>query len=158
MSTAVPVGGVGILQNSDRKVFKFEDSDKVLEKSERSKRIIKSVVPSAIRGVDREVVETQRAAKVTEGVGGKPGPGGPGELQGVDPRTKRMTGESPEEAFLGAVTVCHHRASSEIFFHHRPEREEGGGVAEILGGNAMNLTGRPSDVLIAFQEGNKRIV
>jgi len=52
----------------------------VLEKSERGKRIVEGVVPGAVRGLSGKIGELEGLAKVAEGMGGKIGPSGAGEL------------------------------------------------------------------------------
>lgn len=69
-----------------------------------------------------------------------------------------MAGKGAKESFLGAMPVGHHRSPHEIPFYHRPERQKGGRIMEIFGGDAVDLTGRPGDVLITLQKRNEGIV
>lgn len=43
-------------------------------------------------------------------------PGGPGKLEGINPRTKRVTGKGAEEAFFGAMTVGDDGTTPEVGF------------------------------------------
>jgi len=130
----------------------------VLEKCERGKRIIESIVPISIRGVFGKVGESEGKAEITQRMRLFIGPGGTGELEGVDPRAEGVAGEGAEEAFFGAVTVGHDGAASEVAFKNGPEGEEGRGLAQVIGRDPVDLAGGPSDVLLALEEGNKRRV
>lgn len=90
-------------------------------------------------------------------MGGGVGPGGAGELEGVDPRAEGMTGEGAEKAFFGAVSVSDDGAAGEVFFEGGPEREEGGSVGEVIGRDAVDFLGLPGDGAIALKEGNEGV-
>lgn len=66
MTTAMPDGGVRILENADGKIFEFELADKVLEKSERGKRIVKCVVPGLLWSMRGKVIQAQSRAKIAK--------------------------------------------------------------------------------------------
>jgi len=85
----------------------------MVEKGERSKRIIEGIVPVSIGGVFGKGIETERSAKIAQGMRGKVRPGGTGQLEGIDPGTEGMARKGAEEAFLGAVSVGYHGATSE---------------------------------------------
>ena len=66
MTTAMPDGGGGILEDSHGEIFEVELTDKVLEKSERGKRIVKCVVPGLLWSMRGEIVQAQSYAKIAE--------------------------------------------------------------------------------------------
>lgn len=99
-----------------------------------------------------EIINAEGRAEIAEGVGGEIGPSGPGEQEGVDPRTKAVAGEGTEEAFLGAVTVRDNGAAAELFFESGPEGKKRRSVEEVFLGDAVDFLGGPGDVLIALKK------
>jgi hypothetical protein len=158
MTGSVPDGGVRLEQNFDGQVAKIVLRNKVLEKGERGKRIVKGIVPGFRRCVLTEIVQPQRSAEVTKRVGFFIRPGGAGELEGIDPGSEGVAGEGAQESFLGSVPVGDDGAATQLLLQDGPQREEGRGVAEVVGGDAVNFPGGPGDVLIAMQEGDEGIM
>lgn len=158
MTEAVPGGGVRFKENGDRLVRQTEFGNKVLEKGEGGKRIIQGIVPIAVGGVIGEICNFESGAEIAEGVGRLIGPGGAGEMEGIDPRTKAVAGESAKETFFGAMAVGNDGTAAQLLFQGRPERQKGGGFEEVIGGDAVDLAGGPGDVLIALQERNDGLV
>jgi hypothetical protein len=79
--------------------------DKVLEKSERGKRIVKSIMPGFPGGMLAEIVQSQRGAEISKRVGFFMRPGGSGQLEGVDPRPEGVAWECAKKSFLCSVAM-----------------------------------------------------
>jgi hypothetical protein len=79
--------------------------DKVLEKSERGKRIVKSIMPGFPGGMLAEIVQSQRGTEISERVGFFTRPSGSGQLKGVDPRPEGVARECTKKSFLCAVAM-----------------------------------------------------
>ena len=158
MTGSVPDGGVRFEQNFDGQVAKIVLRNKVLEKGERGKRIVKGIVPGFRRCVLTEIVQPQRSAEVAKRVGFFIRPGSACELEGIDPGSKGVAGEGTKESFLGSVSMGDDGAATQLLLQDGPQREKGRGVAEILGGYTVNFPGGPGDVLITMQEGDERVV
>ena len=71
---------------------------------------------------------------------------------------KRCPGKARRKRFFGSVAVGYDRAGSEAGFQDGPEREEGGRVVKIRGGDSVDLLCGPDDFLIALEKGDKGIV
>ena len=80
MTGAVPDGCVRLEENLDRSFCEILLGDKVLEKSERGKRIVKSIMPGFVGGMSVKVVQSQRGAEISERVRFFIGPSSPGQL------------------------------------------------------------------------------
>ena len=132
--------------------------DKMIEKSQRSKRIIEGIVPGFARSMVGKGIEAEGFAKIAQGMGGEIRPSCASELEGVDPRTKGVTGKGAEEAFFGSVSVGDHRALSKSGFQGWPERKERRCFGEVFGRDSVDFLGGPGDFLIAMEEGDEGIV
>ena len=78
------------------------------------------------------------------------GPGGPRELESVDPRSKGVAGKGAQESFLCPMTVGHDGAAAQSLFKSGPQRKERGCVAEVIGGDAVDFLCGPGDVLVTM--------
>lgn len=139
-------------------IGQIEFGDKVLEKRERGKRIVEGIVPIPVGGMGGEFGQAQRGAEVAKGMRGLFRPGRAGQLEGVDPRTKGVTGEGTQKSLFRTVSVGHDRAPSQRTLQDRPEGEKRGGFKEIVWGDAVDLLSRPGDVLIALEERDERVM
>lgn len=155
MTEFVPDGGVGLEEDFDGFVGELELVDKVSKKGEGCKCIVEGIVPLAGGGEVLEIGEAEGLAEVAEAVGFFAGPGGAGELEGVDPRAEGVPGEGAEESFFGAVAVGDDGSLGEGLLEGRPEGEERGGVGEVGGGDAVDFLGGPGDGLVALKEGDE---
>ena len=115
-------------------------------------------MPGFFRRVLAEVAQSQRSAEVSQRVRFFIGPGGARELESVDPRTKGVAGKRAQESFLGSMTVGHDGAAAQSLFKGGPQRKEGGSVAEVVGGDAVDFLCGPGDVLVTMEKGDERIV
>ncbi len=96
-------------------------------------------MPISVRGVLGEVGEAEGDAEITQRMGFLVRPGGAGQLEGVDPRAELVAGEGAEEAFFSAVAMGHDGSASEVAFENGPEGEQGRGLAEVIGRDAVDL-------------------
>ena len=94
----------------------------MLEKGERGKRIVKSIVPGFFGGMLTEIVQSQRGAEISERVGLFVGPGGSGQLESVDPRSEGVAWEGTQKSFLCSVAMGNDWATAQLFFQNGPKR------------------------------------
>ena len=128
MTGAVPDGCVRLEENLDRSFCEILLVDKVLEKSERGKRIVKSIMPGFSGGMSAKVVQSQRGAEISERVRFFTGPSSPGQLKSIDPRPEGVAWERTQKTFFSSVAMSNDWAMGELFFQDGPQRQEGWGV------------------------------
>lgn len=101
--------------------------------------------------------EVEHVAEIAEGVGGSRRPGRPTEVEGVDPGAEGVPREGAKEALLGAVAVRDDGAAAKEALGFGPKGQEGGGIRELGGRDAVDALRRPGDGPVGVEKRAERL-